>query len=145
LTYASEYELTAVMMESGEDREVISVRVVVVGNRPAALDVTWVGRTYRIEKPDFLGCLMELRELLETEGRLLCCQGARGDAGPSGLLRQMSDGREVYVWPEGRRQVSADDVVDVFAPADCSLVVTVEEQKRRHFARLGIDRPDQGH
>jgi hypothetical protein len=142
MNHASRYELTAVVMESGAGPDVIPVRVEVVGNRPAALEVTWAGKTHRIEKPDYFGCLVELRELLEAEGRLLCCQGARGDAGPSGSLRQMSDGRQVYVYPEQRRRVSAADVVDAFAPADCSLVVTVEEQNRRHFARLGIERPD---
>ncbi len=129
MTYATEYELTAVTVA---DREVIPVLVVIAGEYPAVIEATWSGAVHRIEGRDFLSCLQELRARLEAEDRLLCCQGARGDAGPSGMTRQMSNGRQMYVHPEGR-DPSSDDLVDIFAPADCTLVVTVEEQKRRHF------------
>jgi hypothetical protein len=126
MTLPTEYELTAV------GAEVIPVQVVIVGTHPAVLEATWAGETHRIEGRDFQVCLFDLRRRLEAEGRLLCCQGARRDVGPSGQLRQFSDGREMYLHPVGRRQVTHDDIVDVFSPADCGLVTTVEEQEGLH-------------
>jgi hypothetical protein len=44
------------------------------------------------------------------------------------MLHQFSDGREAYLHREGEK-VTADDVVDIFAPTDASEVVTLEEQR----------------
>ncbi|WP_194833445.1 hypothetical protein [Nocardia sp. XZ_19_369] len=42
---------------------------------------------------DYLSCLITVREYLEKQGLLLCCQGARPDVWPSGQLRQFENGR----------------------------------------------------
>lgn len=34
---------------------------------------------------DYLSCLLAVREYLEEQGQLLCCQGARPDVWPSGI------------------------------------------------------------
>ncbi|MCO1582608.1 hypothetical protein M8C13_43380 [Crossiella sp. SN42] len=76
---------------------------------------------------DLLECLMDLREHLESTGKLLACQGARVNVFPSGLLKQWSGGREAYVLQEDQPDAEKE-VVDVFAPADPGDVGTLAEQ-----------------
>jgi hypothetical protein len=82
-------------------------------------------RTY--QEIDLLECLKAFRRDLEGMGMLLCCQGARVNVLSSGMVRQMTDGRLAYSLQAGK-EASDDDLVDIFAPADCSDVVTLEEQ-----------------
>jgi hypothetical protein len=77
---------------------------------------------------DLFDCLLSLRKDLEARGLLLCCQGARRNVSPSGMTRQMSNGRLAYVLLSGR-QVSDDDLVEIFDPADCGDVASIAEQK----------------
>ena len=78
---------------------------------------------------DLFECLQGIRRHLESEGLLLCCQGARPDVFPSGVFRQMSNGR--YAYPLRRDPPLTDeDLVDIFAPADISEVGTVDDQRR---------------
>jgi hypothetical protein len=84
-----------------------------------------VERVY--EEVDLLECLKSARRDLEAMGLLLCCQGARLNVFPSGMTRQMADGRLSYSIQPGK-ELSDDDLVDIFAPADCSEVVTLEDQ-----------------
>lgn len=82
----------------------------------------------RFSGVDLFDCLLSLREALEGRGLLLCCQGARRNVSPSGMTRQMSNGRLAYLLrPEVR--ASDDDLVDIFAPADCADVASIAEQK----------------
>jgi hypothetical protein len=69
-----------------------------------------------------------LREQLEDTGRLLCCQRARPDVYPSGMSAQMSGGRLAYRHHAGRRP-TADDLVFILYAADCTDVVSVEQQR----------------
>jgi hypothetical protein len=78
---------------------------------------------------DLFDCLLQLRAILESRGYLICCQGARRNVGPSGLTRQMSNGRLAYALSSGR-VVSDEDLVDIFAPAPCDQVTTVADQKQ---------------
>lgn len=77
---------------------------------------------------NWFNCLIEARLSLESEGFLLCCQGARPDVFPSGMLQQMNLGRFAYYLKSGA-SLSEDDVVDIFAPADISEVASVEDQR----------------
>lgn len=79
------------------------------------------------EEVDLLECLKAIRRDLEGMDLLLCCQGARPNVFPSGMTRQMTDGRLAYALQAGKMP-SDDDLVDIFAPADCSDVVTLEAQ-----------------
>lgn len=81
-------------------------------------------------------CLRELRLHFESKGWLLCCQGARPDVFPSGLLEDQSNGRLAYQHTLGR-SVSSVDIVDILAPAAASQVGTVAEQDEfiGNFAR----------
>ncbi|WP_156756345.1 hypothetical protein [Actinokineospora pegani] len=79
------------------------------------------------EEVDLLECLKSARRDLEAMGLLLCCQGARLNVFPSGMTRQMTEGRLAYSLEAGK-ELSDDDLVDIFAPADCSEVATLEDQ-----------------
>ncbi|GAB3175511.1 hypothetical protein GCM10027059_49180 [Myceligenerans halotolerans] len=76
---------------------------------------------------DLWECLKSIRGDLERLGILVCCQGARRNVLPSGVNRQMSDGRLAYLIQAGRTP-SDDDLVDIFDPAECADVVTIDEQ-----------------
>ncbi|MEV6334606.1 hypothetical protein AB0M12_07800 [Nocardia vinacea] len=86
---------------------------------------------------DYLSCLLAVREYLEERGRLLCCQGARPDVWPSGMLRQFDNGRRAYVLDHDRRGAELE-VVDIFAPAPAEMVVSVLEQGKAVFAFHGL-------
>jgi hypothetical protein len=78
---------------------------------------------------DLFECLQGVRRHLESEGLLVCCQGARPGVFPSGMSRQMSNGR--YAYPLRRDPPLTDaDLVDIFAPAEISEVGTVDDQRR---------------
>ncbi|WP_228000750.1 hypothetical protein [Nocardia australiensis] len=86
---------------------------------------------------DYLSCLLAVREYLEGRGQLLCCQGARPDVWPSGMLRQFDNGRRAYVLDHDRRGAELE-VVDMFAPAPAEMVVSVLEQGKAVFALNGL-------
>lgn len=85
---------------------------------------------------DAFEALCKIRLELEKVGFLLLCNGARRDAYPSRLSRQMSGGRKVYLHRpsvQGRR----DDLVDIFDPASLDQVASVAEQRATFEAWLG--------
>lgn len=77
---------------------------------------------------DLFDCLMKLREYLDEKNYLLLCNGARIDVYPSGMSRDMSDGRLAYIAKIGMSP-SRDDLVDIFEPTSQEHVGTVEQQK----------------
>jgi hypothetical protein len=77
---------------------------------------------------DLFSALEEVRRQVEATGLTVCCQGARPDVFPSGMARQMAGGRRAYRLRAGKRPDRAD-LVDIFAPASCDDVVTVDEQR----------------
>ena len=78
---------------------------------------------------DLFECLKGARLALEKEGLLICCQGSRPTVFPSGMGRQMSNGRLAY--PLRRTPPLTDaDLVDIFAPAQLAEVGTVESQRQ---------------
>lgn len=86
---------------------------------------------------DLFNCLHGLRQVLEAEGLLLCCQGARPDVFPSGMDRQMGEARHAHVLGLEARQ---EESVDIFAPADVGLVGTIEEQRVFVMRAFGFDK-----
>jgi hypothetical protein len=96
---------------------------------PWRIEVSLGSRRYEATGGDLFTCLLEIRRDLELHGYLLCCMGALPDVWPSGLANQMSGGRLAYRHPSGRRP-SLEDLVDVFHPAPCDQVVTVEIQEK---------------
>ncbi|MEV0842236.1 hypothetical protein AB0I55_22190 [Actinocatenispora sera] len=86
---------------------------------------------------DLFECLKAVRLALENNGFLICCQGSRPTVFPSGMSRQMSNGRLAY--PLRRTPpLTSDDLIDIFAPAQFVEVGTVEDQRQavRNFFRF---------
>lgn len=86
---------------------------------------------------DYLSRLLAVRAYLEERGQLLCCQGARPDVWPSGMLRQFENGRRAYVLDHDQRGGELE-TVDIFAPAPAEVVVSVVEQGKAVFAFHGL-------
>ncbi|NVK78912.1 hypothetical protein [Streptomyces morookaense] len=86
---------------------------------------------------DLFECLKAVRRTLEEEGLLLCCQGARPMVFPSGMGRQMSNGRLAYTLRRDPPLTNAD-LVDIFASAQFSEVGTVEDQRRAVMRFFGF-------
>ncbi|WP_155945649.1 hypothetical protein [Micromonospora sp. CNB394] len=122
----SHYDLLAC---GNDDPSGVEVALSILSENPAMI-IARVGgdEGQRFRGVDLFDCLLSLRGALEERGLLLCCQGARRTVGPSGMTRQMSNGRLAYVLRLGVR-ASDDDLVDIFAPADCADVASIAEQK----------------
>ncbi|MBP2182749.1 hypothetical protein [Amycolatopsis magusensis] len=86
---------------------------------------------------DVLDALTKLRTALEEHGWLLAVQGARLNAHPSGLLRDSTNGKRVYLMSKERGPYPA---VDTLAPADPGQVATLEAQARHVRAIFGAFR-----
>ncbi|MFV2099350.1 hypothetical protein ACFHW1_28425 [Micromonospora sp. LOL_014] len=82
--------------------------------------------------------LMNARLILEQEGQLLCCQGARVNVFASGMLQQFSGGRQAYVLTD-KQSLADSEIVDVLAPASPDEVVTVAEQRAFVFRFFKLD------
>lgn len=73
--------------------------------------------------------LNNLRLFLEREGWLLICTDSRIDTYPSGMSRQMSNGRKVYLH-EMNTKPGRKSVVDIFANAPLEKIGTISEQNK---------------
>ncbi|NWB32096.1 hypothetical protein [Pseudomonas gingeri] len=77
---------------------------------------------------NFFAALSAYRRLLEQEGYLLLCNGARKDAYPSRMALQMGGGRKIYLLHSGK-QAKREDLVDIFDAATIEQVCSVDEQR----------------
>lgn len=106
----------------------VDVEATIVTEPPYRLRLAFPdGRIVESEGEDLFHALELVRLELEADGLLVCCQGARPDVYPSGMARQMSGGLRAYRHLPDRRP-TRDDIVNVFDPADCHEVVTVDAQ-----------------
>lgn len=106
------------------------------GPRPRyRIELTLNGDRITATASDIFESLAGLRHQLEPAGLMIAVQGARRDTYPSGMLRDMGDGREVYVLREGHR-TTQDDIVETLADAEVEQLGTVEEQQAFHLAWL---------
>jgi hypothetical protein len=76
---------------------------------------------------DLFQVLQEIRQELEPRGWLIAVQGARKDAYPTGMVRDMIGARRVYILRVGQ-QVKREHLVDIFAEAAADSLGTVEQQ-----------------
>ena len=74
---------------------------------------------------DFFDALRQIRLELETQNAMILCNGARIDAYPSGMSRQMSLGCIVYLNQTGQ---PAKHKAAIFDKADADWVASVAEQ-----------------
>jgi hypothetical protein len=84
-------------------------------------------RTWTAVGGDVFGAMMDLREHLDAEEILLCCNGARGNAWASGMQRDMGEGFVVHLLDYDRP--GKPPVVHTLDDAPCDQIVTVDEQK----------------
>jgi hypothetical protein len=79
----------------------------------STLSWTYNDQREEVRGEDFFECLIEMRNLFESRGLLVACNGSRYDVYPSRMSRQMSNGLKAYVLTLGR-QASKGDVVEIF-------------------------------
>jgi hypothetical protein len=79
---------------------------------------------------DAFAALAAVRRQLEPNGWLLAVAGARRDAYPSGMLRELG-GEQVYVLVHGQ---PAQQRLDTFSDAPPDAVTTVDEQREAYEA-----------
>lgn len=91
------------------------------------------GMEWHAAGDDFFEVLTRLRLQIEPLGYRLLCNGARVDAYPSGMSREMSKGRVLYVLRMG---ISPRTTVDLFGRADPAAIGTVAEQSDFYHAWL---------
>ncbi|WP_067885433.1 hypothetical protein [Actinomadura chibensis] len=97
------------------------------------------GREWEAEADDLFAAFQEIRRTTDAEGIKLCVNGARRDAHPSGMSRDMGGGRMLYHLPSRRgarillslfKRPNPRNTLYIFDPAPCDSVVSVEEQVR---------------
>ena len=76
---------------------------------------------------DLFQALQQIRQELESGGWLIAVQGARKDAYPTGMVRDMIGARRVYILRAGQ-QAEREHLVDIFAEAAADSLGTVEQQ-----------------
>jgi hypothetical protein len=97
----------------------------------------------RGEARDLFAALAVARRELEAQGVQLACNGARLDVWPSGMLRQASYGRRVYVltMPPTAAEPS---MVDIFEPTPKSSALATVDEQREWFRRYWDSRTRKG-
>ncbi|MEC4895430.1 MAG: hypothetical protein SAL07_19015 [Oscillatoria sp. PMC 1051.18] len=84
--------------------------------------------THQFEGRDIFDCLCQLRVLLEEKGGNILCNGARIDAYPSPMSRDMGAGIKLYRLKLGKRP-QRSDLLRIFDKAEPEQIGTVEEQR----------------
>jgi hypothetical protein len=83
--------------------------------------------TLTVTAGDLFDALSLIRLEAEKYGYFILCNGARKDAYPSGMSRNMGRGRKLYLFRNGI-PARREDLVDIFEPAEFEQVGTVAEQ-----------------
>ena len=125
----------AVMTPSGQVHRVPCLIGLVGRDYLLELEIPPIG-VRRIVDRDYFECLLHLRDEIEPLGYRLLVQGARRNAWPSGMLRDMGGGRKAYLLELGEHGVRPA-TVDIFEPAHVGDVVLADEQ--RDFYKTWLD------
>ncbi len=84
--------------------------------------------TISVTADDLFEALRLIRLEAEKHGYLILCNGARIDAYPSRMSRQMGKGGKLYVFKIGM-PAQRDDLVNIFDPTEFQRVGTVAAQR----------------
>lgn len=107
-----------------------------LGN-PVEMSITCAAfESIAVTSDDLFEALSLIRMVLEERGYLILCNGARTDAYPSRMSRQMGEGGKVYLFKNGR-QAERKDLVSMFDLTEFKQVGTVGAQRRAYDAWLG--------
>jgi hypothetical protein len=102
--------------------------------------------TWSAEGDDLFDALQRVRRETDTMGVKLCVNGARRNAYPSGMARDMGGGQMVYIFHRGKglnwlwRRPRRGDLAYIFDPAPCDLIATVDEQDRYYAEWVGLSK-----
>lgn len=88
-----------------------------------------------VSADDLFDALSKVRLEAEKCGYLLLCNGARKDAYPSRMSRQMGRGAKLYAFKHGV-QARKEDQIDLLEPAAYNQVATVVKQRENFEAWL---------
>ncbi|GAA0694101.1 hypothetical protein GCM10010193_56020 [Kitasatospora atroaurantiaca] len=128
------------LLAGGPDGTSVEVSLELSDQVPTTLRMSVANSVWQeFQASNWFNCLIEARLSLEGGGFLICCQGARPDVFPSGMLQQMNLGRFAHRLKSGA-PISEDDIVDIFAPADISEVASVENQRIAVFKFFKISK-----
>jgi len=84
--------------------------------------------TITVNADDLFEALSLIRLEAEKHGYFILCNGARTDAYPSRMSRQMGEGGKLYLFRMGA-QAQREDLVNMFEPAELQHVGTVMQQQ----------------
>jgi hypothetical protein len=93
----------------------------------ANLRLQALGLDMTAEDRDLYECLRSIRLGLEESGVRICCNGARIDAYPSRLNREMGGAQKVQIRVMGRAAMKSDQV-GIFDPAPIDSIGSVDQQ-----------------
>lgn len=83
--------------------------------------------------------LLEIREILEDEGLIPLCNGARRDVWLSGAQAQMGGGRVAYLYNRSTTEDEESSPIDILGPTGIQLVGTIDEQKATFYNQNDFD------
>lgn len=86
---------------------------------------------HHFEGRDVFDCLCQLRGFLEKTGWNILCNGARIDAYPSSMSRDMGGGMKLYHLKLGKRP-QRSDLLRIFDRAEPNQIGTIEQQRAYH-------------
>jgi len=87
----------------------------------------------RAEAGDLFDCLVRIRMDLERDGAKILCNGARLDAYPSRMARDMGGGRKVYLMRMGE-VARHEDLVGTFDEAPIEKIGSVDDQRNFYLS-----------
>lgn len=91
--------------------------------------------TITVTADDLFEALSLIRLEAEKYGYFILCNGARTDAYPSRMSRQMGQGGKLYLFRNGM-PAQREDLVNIFEPTEFQQVGTVAEQRVAYEAWL---------
>lgn len=95
---------------------------------PYTIEFSYAGLgAQRFTGEDLFDCLTAVREFLAQHDICPLCAGARVDAYPSRMSRQMSGGRKVYLMEMG---APAEQLADIFDEAPAEKVGSIDAQRQ---------------
>jgi hypothetical protein len=111
----------------------ITVRLEVTDEPPSVVMRSDPIGEFLAEAQDLVGCLMQLRARLESDGYLLACQGALPDVWATGPVRASNPG---YALHFNRRDGGGrPPLVDIFLPVPLDRVVSMKVQRALNAIR----------
>jgi hypothetical protein len=129
----SERKMVKIVLSSGETKEAV---LSFSRGEPCVVEVDGHGsKVLHAEAGDLFDCLVKIRMDLEMDGAKILCNGARLDAYPSPMARDMGGGRKVYLMRMGE-VAQHEDLVGTFDEAPVEKIGSVADQRSFYLSWL---------